>query len=77
MSKLLSVRGDLLQLIREARIALTEVESDFENVKSDSEVVNVLLDVRDNITTVMMEIEQMLDDQQDYPETDEREHWLI
>jgi hypothetical protein len=77
MSKLLSSRGDLLQLVREARISLADVEVDFDNLMTDGEVLDSLLTVRDSMSTLMMELEFAMDEYEDSPDEPDRDGWLV
>ena len=72
MAKLLNGRGDLLQILREARNTIVDVEMDFDDVYSDEEVADMICHIRDRLSTVVVEL-----DMNGYSEEDHREEWLM
>jgi hypothetical protein len=65
MSLILRDKGDLLQMIREARIVLADVYT-------DNDVIEMLVNVSDELNTVVMELDMAVVEDADEPD---RSNW--
>ena len=63
MSKHLNARSDLQQLVRDARNKLVDAEMDYENILSDEEVSGLLTLARDELSTVIYELDITIDEE--------------
>jgi hypothetical protein len=64
MSNLLMARADLLEMVKEARVTLADMEYDIYDGHSltEKEIIDTIEGVRDNLTVVISELDSEFED---------------